>query len=98
MVYVDAFGEVSPCVFTPMTFGNVRDKSVPAIFRNMKRCFPAENCCFINKNYQLLQNHYHGKMPISQEETQKLMAEVRFAPPAKFFQLYYKRNNSSQSK
>ena len=24
MIYVDAFGEVSPCVFTPMTFGNVR--------------------------------------------------------------------------
>ena len=33
MVYVDAFGEVSPCVFTPMSFGNVQTDSIPAIFR-----------------------------------------------------------------
>ncbi len=91
MVYVDAFGEVSPCVFTPMTFGNVRDKSVQAIFSEMKRWFPSEGRCFINKNYELLQKHYHGKMPLSEEDTQLLMQEVRFAPQAKFFQLYYKR-------
>ena len=29
MVYVDAFGEVSPCVFTPMSFGNVQTGSLP---------------------------------------------------------------------
>lgn len=91
MVYVDAFGEVSPCVFTPMTFGNVRDKSVQAIFSEMKKWFPSEDCCFINKNYELLHKHYHDKMPISTEDTQMLMKEVSFASPAKFFQLYYKR-------
>ena len=32
MVYVDACGEVSPCVFTPMTFGNIRDRSLKEIF------------------------------------------------------------------
>jgi MoaA/NifB/PqqE/SkfB family radical SAM enzyme len=97
MVYVDAFGEVSPCVFTPITFGNVRDKSVQTIFSEMKKRFPSENCCFINKNYGLLQKHYHGKMPLSQEDTQTLMSEVRFAPPAKFFHLYYKRDKSNPS-
>ncbi len=95
MVYVDAFGEVSPCVFTPMTFGNIREKSVQVIFSEMKKWFPSENCCFINKNYPLLQKHYHGQMPISPEDTLKLMAEVRFAPQAKFFQLYYKNNSNS---
>lgn len=97
MVYVDAFGEVSPCVFTPMTFGNVRDKSMQAIFHEMKKCFPSEGCCFINKNYKLLQKYYQGRMPISMEDTQLLMQEVHFAPKSKFFQLYYKLDSSSKS-
>ena len=90
MVYVDAFGEVAPCVFTPITFGNVRDKSVQVIFNEMTKCFPSENSCFINKNYEVFQKHYHGTMPISKEDTQILMQKISFAPPAKFFQLYYK--------
>ncbi len=49
MVYIDAFGEVSPCVFTPMTFGNVRDNSVQTIFSEMKRHFPSESGCLLTK-------------------------------------------------
>ena len=41
MVYIDAFGEVSPCVFTPMTFGNIQDDSIENLFSEMKKCFPS---------------------------------------------------------
>ena len=37
MIYVDAFGEVSPCVFTPMSFGNVRERSLREIWADMSR-------------------------------------------------------------
>ena len=90
MVYIDAFGEVSPCVFTPMTFGNVRDKSVKTVFSEMKGHFPSESCCFINKNYELLEKHYKGQSPISKEDTLEMMKEVRFSPMSEFFRLYYK--------
>ncbi|HOM42097.1 MAG TPA: radical SAM protein [Bacillota bacterium] len=90
MVYIDAFGEVSPCVFTPMTFGNVRDKSVKTVFSEMKGHFPSESCCFINKNYELLKKHYKGQSPISKEDTLEMMKEVRFSPMSEFFRLYYK--------
>lgn len=96
MVYVDAFGEVSPCVFTPITFGNVRNESVQAIFSEMKKWFPSENSCFINKNYELLQKHYQGAMPISKQDTLTLMPDIKFGPPAKFFQLYYKQGKSNK--
>jgi MoaA/NifB/PqqE/SkfB family radical SAM enzyme len=43
MVYVDAFGEVSPCVFIPMTFGNVKEKSIKKIYEEMRSLFPTEN-------------------------------------------------------
>lgn len=84
MVYIDAFGEVSPCVFTPMTFGNVRDKSVQAVFSEMKEHFPSESCCFINKNYELLKKYYEGQAPISKEDTLEMMKEVRFSPMSEF--------------
>ncbi len=33
--YVSAYGEVSPCDFTPLSFGNVRDKSIKEIWNKM---------------------------------------------------------------
>ncbi len=90
MIYVDAFGEVSPCVFTPMTFGNVRDRSIETIYREMKSSFPSEGSCFINKNYGLLRKYYDGHYPISREDTLKLMQEVSFDPFSRFQQLLYR--------
>ena len=90
MVYIDAFGEVSPCVFTPMTFGNVRIKSLETIFLEMKEHFPSESCCFINKNYELVKKYYKGQSPISKEDTMEMMKEVQFSPLSKFSRLYYK--------
>jgi MoaA/NifB/PqqE/SkfB family radical SAM enzyme len=91
MVYIDAFGEVSPCVFTPMTFGNVLDKSVQAIFSEMKEYFPSENRCFINTNYEFLRKYYKGQFPINKEDTIELMKEIKFNPMSKFSRLYYKQ-------
>lgn len=90
MVYVDAFGEVSPCVFTPMTFGNVQDDSIDNLFSEMKKCFPSEECCFINKNYKLFQNYAKDNSTICRDDSFALMEDVNFGPLARFFQLYYK--------
>ena len=94
MLYVDAFGYVSPCVFTPMTFGNVRETSISRIYREMRGRFPTENRCFINNNFSLLQKNHAGGTPIGADETRKLMEEVRFGPYARFFQLHYGRKGT----
>lgn len=91
MIYIDAFGEISPCVFTPMTFGNIRENALQAIFSEMKEYFPSENSCFINKNYELLRKYYRGKFPVSKEDTREMMKEVRFDPMPEFSRLYKKR-------
>jgi MoaA/NifB/PqqE/SkfB family radical SAM enzyme len=90
MVYVDAFGEVSPCVFIPMTFGNVQSKSMKEIYSSMLQRFPTENTCFINKNFEILQKQTHGSGPIAEEDSWKIMEEIRFGPLAKFFRLQYR--------
>ncbi len=89
MVYVDAFGEVSPCVFTPISFGNVQTESLPEIFAGMKRHFPSEDCCFINKNYHLLQRYSAGRNILSKADTLKMLEEVHFSGLSEFNKLYY---------
>jgi MoaA/NifB/PqqE/SkfB family radical SAM enzyme len=89
MVYVDAFGDVSPCVFVPMTFGNVMERHVGDIFADMRRHFPSEESCFINRNYALLQKHGGGRIPLGKAESEELLTEVRFGPLARFFEIFY---------
>lgn len=90
MVYVDAFGEVSPCVFAPITFGNVCRQPVADIYSEMKRRFPTDGSCFINKNVDLLRKHHHGETPIAAEDTLRMMDEVEFGQMARFFAIYYR--------
>jgi MoaA/NifB/PqqE/SkfB family radical SAM enzyme len=51
MIYVDAFGDVSPCVFVPMAFGNVGARPLRDIWRDMRDVFRPSSECFINRNY-----------------------------------------------
>jgi MoaA/NifB/PqqE/SkfB family radical SAM enzyme len=90
MIYIDAFGEVNPCVFSPTTFGNVNETSVKIIFDEMKKHFQSQNCCFVNKNYKLFDKFYKGQLPISKEDTIEMMKEAEFGKLAEFFRLYYK--------
>jgi MoaA/NifB/PqqE/SkfB family radical SAM enzyme len=88
MIYVDAFGEVSPCVFTPMSFGSVRERPLAAIAADMRTRFPGEEDCFINKNYKQFQARAKGDLPIPPEASLELLDSVTFGPPAGFFKLY----------
>jgi MoaA/NifB/PqqE/SkfB family radical SAM enzyme len=90
MVYVDAFGEVSPCVFIPMAFGNVKELSVKEIYRKMLERFPTESNCFINKNYKTLQKYMQPDSLIGMEDSLKIMDEIQFGPLPKFFELQYR--------
>jgi len=88
MVYVDAFGEVSPCVFTPMSFGNLQDIPLEEIAADMRAHFPSEDSCFINKNYPLLQKHSAGQTTLDREASLALLEEVRFGGLSRFNALH----------
>ncbi len=87
MIYVDAFGEVSPCVFTPMTLGNVRAKPLAEICAEMAALFPGECSCFVNRNYRLLQSASAGRMPIPREAALAMLADARFGPRSRLQEL-----------
>jgi MoaA/NifB/PqqE/SkfB family radical SAM enzyme len=90
MIYVDAFGEVSPCVFIPMTFGNVKKTPVKDIYGRMLARFPTEDACFINKNYKILQTYLKPDAPIGEEDSLKITEQIRFGALPKFFEMRYR--------
>ena len=80
MVYVDAFGEVSPCVFTPMTFGNVRERPLGEILADMRRAFRPSESCFIRGNYRLVERLSSRGLPLDRASSDEVVAEARFGP------------------
>jgi len=88
MIYVDAFGEVSPCVFIPMTMGNVRERPLAGIVGDMRARFPSEESCFINRNYKMLRSSSGGAIPVPREAALEMLENVPFGPPAAFFKVH----------
>jgi MoaA/NifB/PqqE/SkfB family radical SAM enzyme len=83
MMYVDAFGEVSPCVFVPMSFGNVRERSLTDIVDEMGSGFPGQDRCFINRNYRLFAEAGET-LPLDREHSWDLLQSAESRPRSAF--------------
>jgi len=88
MVYVDAFGEVGPCVFVPLSHGNVVQEPLTTIYERMRRVARASDGCFINRNYGLIRDRFEGTLPLRGEVAREIAEQAAFGPPAKFFELH----------
>jgi MoaA/NifB/PqqE/SkfB family radical SAM enzyme len=84
MIYVDAFGEVSPCVFLPMSFGNVRERPLAEIVEEMRELFPGEDRCFVNRHYRLLAEASEGGSVLDRRQSLALLQKVKFGAPSGF--------------
>ncbi len=76
--YVGADGEVQPCEFLNLSFGNVNREPFAAIFARMRAAFPDARrdwlCC--TQAGRIAQALAEGEpTPLSQEKTEKLVAE-----------------------
>jgi MoaA/NifB/PqqE/SkfB family radical SAM enzyme len=94
-IYVDAFGDVSPCVFAPLTFGNVRERDVRAVWDGMRPLFSADSECFINKFHKTIARHSSGRLPLSPEASRSMMKDVVFGPPGRFLRLLQGQRRTS---
>ncbi|HXY68355.1 MAG TPA: radical SAM protein [Gemmatimonadales bacterium] len=91
MVYVDAFGEVSPCVFVPMTFGNVRTEPLEGILRTMRSACRFRSRCLINEHYGLLRDEAARGLPVGRDRSVELLQRARGGQPSRFFELHARR-------
>ncbi len=87
MLYVDAWGEVSPCVFAPLSFGNVAERALADIYREMRARFRSRRQCFVHENHALFRKHHRGEVPLPLHEAVQVMEEVPPPSPPDFVRL-----------
>ena len=92
MLYIDPFGEVSPCVFMPMSFGNVRERPLWEIYEDMRRQFPSEDRCFLNKNFGAFAALGAHELPLDRGTSSDVLSRVSFGPLADFNRLLRRRD------
>lgn len=91
-LYVDAEGHVCPCDFTPISFGNVREEPLSAIWGRLNAAFRRPRpCCFLLENADKLRGAFRGRLPIPYENV-KHVCDFRPSPalPAYYGQLGWK--------
>jgi len=68
-MYIDADGNVCPCDFVPVSFGNVKKEGVKTIWRRLNGAFSRpRRCCFLMQNAERLKKAFTGKLPIPYED------------------------------
>jgi len=68
-MYIDSSGNVCPCDFTPISFGNVLEKPVAAVWRRMQEAFGQPGrVCFLLRNAAKLGAMFEGKLPLDYED------------------------------
>lgn len=76
-LYVDSRGEVCPCDFTAMSFGNITAQPMETIWERMTAAMgnPRRHC-FIQKHHDLLLKHGGGHFPLSPEQSEAACHEA----------------------
>lgn len=87
-LFIDAKGEVCPCDFTAMSFGNAAREPLAQIWARMTDAMgnPRRHC-FIQRHHALLWKHGGGEYPLSPEQSLAVCAETGREPLPDFFQL-----------
>ena len=85
--YVGASGEVQPCEFVNISFGNLQEVSFETAYDRMRQCFavPCEEwtCCLHAKE---IAAHAGDHLPLPWSETEKLVQNWKPGTPTKVYQ------------
>jgi MoaA/NifB/PqqE/SkfB family radical SAM enzyme len=91
MVYIDAYGQMSPCVFVPMSFGNVHEYPVQTLFAEMRKCFPSQADCFIQQHHAQLKAAAQGTFFLNESGSKDFMRALPQGAPSPFYRKFYQR-------
>lgn len=87
-LFIDSAGEVCPCDFTPLSFGNCTRESLAAIWTRMNDALgnPRRHC-FIQQHHALIARHAQGHYPLPCETSLRVCREAGFEPLPDYFQM-----------
>jgi len=88
MAYIDANGNMRPCDFTPLIFGNIQEEPIENLWQKMNCMFnKPRDFCFMLKNHKLVRQIGNGEYPLSYEKS----LEVCKKCPSSEIPLFYKK-------
>ena len=97
-MFIDNAGEVCPCDFTPLSFGNFTQTPLSEIWQKMNLAFnlPRRHC-FIQTNYKLIARKIQEnkfKAPLKPETSLEICQNCPFDEMPDYFKIVYTPNNN----
>ena len=75
-IYIDAFGNVCPCDFTPISFGNIHKETFKNVFQRLRGRFTSPRAkCFMLDNIDTLRPIFEKNLPLSYDISRGLCAD-----------------------
>jgi len=73
--YINSMGNVQPCIFLPVTFGNIMEEKFSAIYKRMREAIPKpvhKSCPSLLLSKEIKEKRDHGiSLPVPYEELEK---------------------------
>ena len=96
-MFIDSEGHVSPCDFTMLSFGNIKEKPVSEIWQEMSSHFKGPSCsCYANVIHDSVAALGSDKWPVPPETSKKILQKH---PPYNKFEIprYYRKMKFGKS-
>ena len=85
-LYIDAYGNLNPCDFTPLSFGSVLNGGFKQAFSRLQKHFSIpRDKCFILENMGKLKSSYEGNLPLGYEESDRLCVQCSKGKLPKYY-------------
>lgn len=86
-LYIDPAGEVCPCDFTPLSFGNVTQVALAEAWQRMNRAMGnnPRSHCFVRKHHALVAKHAGEEYPLSPPTSESLCRQAGPEPLPGYF-------------
>ena len=84
--YIDAEGNLYPCDFVPISFGNVREKPIKELWREMRETMKhPKRSCFAFENHKIIKEEFKGKLPLDKTIIERISKKKWFMEKPDFF-------------
>jgi MoaA/NifB/PqqE/SkfB family radical SAM enzyme len=88
IVYIDADGNIRPCDFIPLIFGNIQEEPIENLLQKMNCMFNTpRDFCFMLENYKLVRQIGNGEYPLPYEKSLQVCKKC----PSSEIPLFYKK-------
>jgi MoaA/NifB/PqqE/SkfB family radical SAM enzyme len=78
-LFIDSSGEICPCDFTPLSFGNIKETPLKEIWRQMQDYFPRPRAyCLMSEIAHKIDSDF---LPLSTEESKKIIPKLKKDSP-----------------